>query len=146
MSRSPLEQLDNSPSLNVIAICDSEVNTLVLRIEELSLSSRTDYTPPVADAVLREHDVGDPVFEVQWPRYVAYSVRNESYTAWDDYEEFTGRRLRVYTKSRFLDYVRSATGPWGLSAEPKHWGVVCENHVVDVMSDVDPQVTLLRVK
>jgi hypothetical protein len=49
------------------------------------------------------------MFEVVWNRYVAYSVRNESFVAFDHSEVAHGSRFRVYSKSHFLDFVRSAT-------------------------------------
>lgn len=48
-------------------------------------------------------------FEVVWNKYVAYSVMNESFAAADEQERFTGNRIRLYSKSRFMDCVARAS-------------------------------------
>jgi hypothetical protein len=86
------------------------------------------------------------LFEITWESYVAYGIRNESFTVLDEYEEIEfGRLARVYSKSRFLDYVASATiatfdylGPF------RHIGLICLNHVVDVVSTSVPKIRELR--
>jgi hypothetical protein len=92
-----------------------------------------------------ESDPSCQLFELVWPRYVAYVVRNELYTAWDDTEEFEGRHFRVYRKSPFGDYVRRATFASDQYPGPlTHWGLVCENHLVDVIGWVPPVMRWLR--
>lgn len=56
-----------------------------------------------------EHIAGCRIFVVDWSHYVAYSVRNESYVATDEYEVFEGPNFVKYTKSRYLDFVEQAT-------------------------------------
>ena len=70
---------------------------------------------------------------------------NESYTYLDKEEEFEGRLACIYTKSRFLDYVRISTlasdeypGPF------KHYGFNCLNHIVDIVSADPPKIVELR--
>lgn len=58
---------------------------------------------------LIRHVAGCRIFTVEWPDYVAYSVRNESYVTTDEYEIFEGRNFVKYTKSRYLDFVKHAT-------------------------------------
>ena len=91
---------------------------------------------------------GCRLFELIWDSYVAYSVRNESFTVQDAYEEIeSGKLACVYSKSRFLDYVADATiasneypGPF------RHIGLNCLNHIVDVISTVTPVVRQLRAQ
>jgi hypothetical protein len=85
------------------------------------------------------------VYEVIFDQYIAYSVRNESYTHLDKEEEFEGRLACIYTKSRFLDYVSVSTfasddfpGPF------KHYGFNCLNHIVDIVSTSPPKIVELR--
>jgi hypothetical protein len=85
------------------------------------------------------------LFDVVWQSYVAYSVRNESFVGRDEYEISVGRRLRIYSKSRFLDFIGSATFATDEYPGPlQHIGVYCENHIVDVVSTKEPQVRLIR--
>jgi hypothetical protein len=51
-------------------------------------------------------------FELTWNYYVAYSVQNEEFSLPSEGEEIaSGRLLRVYRKSHFLDYLSKTT--WG---------------------------------
>ena len=68
-------------------------------------------------------------------------MRNESFTTQDDSEIFSGRLFRVYSDSKFLDFVKSGTiatkdypGPF------KHYGIVCLNHDLDVVSVQEPEI------
>ncbi len=85
------------------------------------------------------------VFELSWDRYIAYSVRNESFALPGVGEEIaSGRQLCVYAKSHFLDYLAKAT--WGDADHPgplMHIGILCLNHVVDVASIEPPKIRLL---
>jgi hypothetical protein len=82
------------------------------------------------------------IFEVVWKRYVAYSVRNESYAQNDEYNVSTGRRFHIYSKSRFLDFIGYATfASDGYPGPIQHVGIGCEDHFVDVVSTEEPTVT-----
>lgn len=83
-----------------------------------------------------------PIIQIDFEDYISYSVTNESFTIWDEYEEFDGNAFRVYSKSRFLDFVKIHTfasddypGPF------KHYGMVCMDHIVDVASTSPPIIT-----
>ena len=85
------------------------------------------------------------VFEISWKNYVAYSLINESFTVKDESQEFSGRLFRIYTKSHFLDYVSRATIACKEYPGPlQHIEVICECHVVDVVSTESPQVRQIR--
>lgn len=91
-----------------------------------------------------EHTQGCRVFEITWPSYIAYSVRNESYAQNGD-DEFDGRLFRLCSKSHFLDYLASATFATSDYPGPfRHWSIACLNHVIDVVSQVEPTL-LVRV-
>ena len=47
----------------------------------------------------------DSAWEVIFERYIAYSVRNESYVGANPEESWEGRLFRTYSKSEFLDYI-----------------------------------------
>ena len=135
---------------------EPQENTLRVVVEEARSGAPTDSKAaaaaaslPALDSILQgarviSHSEECRVFEVYWPSYIAYSVRNESYVANDKYEKSEGRLLVKYTKSRFLKYVEVGTfatceypGPFA------HWGVICSNHIIDVVSTKEPEVRVL---
>lgn len=72
-------------------------------------------------------------------------TRNESYTAWDDYEVRKGKYFIVFERSRLLDCMPKlvetelveAYFPQGW----KHYGIYCQNHIIDVIAAGEPRVT-----
>jgi hypothetical protein len=82
------------------------------------------------------------VFELYWKRYAAYLVTGEligsnARTEYDD-ECYTGRLLRVYSKSHFLDHGARDTG--GHLDSLQHYKLVCLNHLIDVAAYAPPDV------
>lgn len=86
------------------------------------------------------------LFELVWTSYIAYSVVNESFAMVDETEKIeSGRILRAYSQSKFLEYVKVATlasqdypGPYN------HLQLVCLNHVINVASTTIPEIRILR--
>lgn len=124
-------------------IYEPEENTLRL----LFSRSRTSETPEtitigeieIKDTYSIDVDETLPLLQMDFEWYIGYSIRNESYTSWDDYEEFEGKIYRIYSKSRYLDFIKVGTfasedypGPF------KHYGIACLNHIVDVVSVSEP--------
>jgi hypothetical protein len=84
-------------------------------------------------------------FEIVWKQYVAYSVLNESFASVDDQDRYEGTRFRVYSKSRFIDYISRASFACPEYPGPtQHHEVACEDHIVDVISTTMPAVHRLR--
>lgn len=130
------------------SIGEPEENSLQLEISEaMTLHDPEAEARPLIESLEHGLPLGSPikhvtgcrVFIVEWPNYVAYSVRNESYVTKDEYEIFEGRNFVKYTKSRYLDFVAQATFAGDRYPGPMtHWGVFCLNHIVDVVSCSEP--------
>ncbi len=129
---------------------EPQENTLRVVIEE----AKADGPPEdfevapgkmISGVVAVESDPSCQLFELVWPSYVAYSVCNESFTAWDDTEVFQGRHFRVYSKSHFRDYLARYTFASDKYPGPlQHWGLVCLRHLVDVVGCEEPVLRRLR--
>jgi len=81
-------------------------------------------------------------FELNWNRYVAYLVTEESVGSGgrDEEESYTGRLFRLYTQSHFLDHLSRDTG--GHTKRILHYKVICQNHLIDVASYDPPEILL----
>lgn len=76
--------------------------------------------------------------------YIAYAVLNESYASVDESEECTGKYFRVYSKSRFLDYLRAASfADVDYPGKSTHYEIACLDHIVEVVSVDEPEINLL---
>lgn len=95
----------------------------------------------IRDSYSLDIDTTLPLIQLDFEWYIAYSVINEGYTVMDDFEEFEGEVFRIYNKSRYLDFIKLGTissddypGPF------KHYGIVCLNHIIDIVSTTEPIV------
>lgn len=85
-------------------------------------------------------------YEIVFPDYIIYQVRNESFCSFDPEEVWSGRYLVVFEQSKFLDALPVFTdaqeledgtcypGPW------KHYGIYTQNQVIDVIAQVEPTI------
>jgi hypothetical protein len=88
---------------------------------------------------------GCRTFEIYWKRYAAYLVTEElvgsnAANGYDD-ESYTGRILRLYSKSHFLNHLAQDTG--GHIDPFQHYKLICLNHLIDVAAYAPPEVRLL---
>jgi hypothetical protein len=131
------------PSVNEIKIVLLEAKA-GSPIEADALESQSD---PVLRSILVgsrkiEHFPGCRRFELVWKSYIGYSVVNESYSHGEpDTSVAVGdrRRFAEYSSSHYLDYLAKASfasqdypGPY------RHWALYCQDHTIDIASQVDP--------
>jgi hypothetical protein len=91
-----------------------------------------------------EHLPGCSRFELVWETYVGYNIVNESYSNGEPETSIAvgeRRRFAEYSQSRYLDYLAKASfasadypGPY------RHWALYCEDHTIDIASQVDPVI------
>jgi hypothetical protein len=144
----PTDEINDCKSLFLAEIQETDYNSLKLVIVEgLPVGEPKSIT--VGDVVIPDCTSIEPTgqsraFELVWRRYVGYAVLNESYASVNDGEQYVGRRFRVYSKSRFLDYMTQATFASNEYPGPtQHYCVACEDHIVHVLA-VDPPLVTRR--
>ena len=134
-------------------ISEPEENSLRLVVEEAIADhtqniSTTDPASPFAEILKGASQVkaveGCRRFELQWRRYVAYLVTEESVGSGGNYEDevYTGKLFREYTKSHFLDLLARDTG--GHFEPILHYKLICQNHLIDVAAYGPLEVRLLE--
>lgn len=81
-------------------------------------------------------------YKIVFRDYVAWNVLNESYSQVDNEEVFEGNVFRVYTKSKYLEFIDKATVASDDYPGPlKHFEIVCLNHIVDIVTSNGPEVS-----
>ena len=131
------------PSVNELRIVLLEAKA-GLPIDAETLASESD---PVIRSILVgsrkiDHFPGCRRFELIWKSYIGYSVVNESYSNGEpDTSVAVGdrRNFAEYSSSHYLDYLAKASfasrdypGPY------RHWALYCQDHTIDIASQVDP--------
>jgi hypothetical protein len=140
------EEIRRCRYLDLERLEEPEANSLRIFVNEARVSGEPEdlviggVTIPGTGPIVTDKNCAR--FEFAWETYIAYSVCNESYTSANDYDRFEGDLFRVFSVSHFLDYIFGATfassdypGPF------RHYGLVCLNHIVDVISTEEPHIT-----
>jgi hypothetical protein len=140
----PTDEMDDCSSLFLAEIQETGHNSLKLVVAEgLPVGEPESITAGgvvIPNCTRIEATDQSRIFELVWMNYVGYTVLNESYASVNDEERYEGRRFRVYSKSRFLDYMSRATFACDEYPGPtRHYCVACEDHIVEILA-VDPPV------
>jgi hypothetical protein len=145
------EEIGSQRYLYLTNITEPEENSLRLVIEAAHTNGPEHpidpSLPSLGNATSIIADETTPAWEVVFHGYVAFVVFDESYAlpAHED-EVWSGANLfRTYSKSRFFDYVRSCSfadddHPGAL----RHYEIICLNHVVNIVTWYDPEITRIR--
>ena len=139
--------------LREISELDKRVfNSLRIVVEEAVINEAAVVVsdrPELANVLAGAHPIesieGCQKFELSWKHYLAYLVTEElvGSNAPNGYDEevYTGKILRVYAKSHFLDHMMRDTG--GHIGDVLHHKLICLDHLIDVASYDPPEVKVL---
>lgn len=76
--------------------------------------------------------------------YAAFLVTEECVGSCGHYDDevFEGNRLRIYSKSHFLEHLARDTGA---HTQPLiHYKIICENQLVDVAAENPPEIEIVQ--
>ena len=91
------------------------------------------------------YDKESMFLKVIFKQYSGYSIVNESFDNLGNDGDFTGKWLRVYTKSAFLNYINLVSFHNQISETPiLHYCFLCENHIISVASNTSPKIEKLH--
>jgi hypothetical protein len=147
-----LEEVNSAKYLYLRDLSEPRDNSLRLVVEEAvanvsGVVPELHVVPELAKilegASLIESTAGCRMFELYWKRYVAYLVTEECVGSCgsDQDELYTGRLLRQYSKSHFLDHLARNTG--GHIRPFQHYKLICLNHLIDVASEQPPEIRVI---
>jgi len=91
-----------------------------------------------------EANEGPDIFEFVWSKHFVYAVRSEHFCQMDQTEKWSGDIYRIFTESKFLDFISSAT--WANQDCPgpfRHYQVQSLYRIIDVAALQPPTVRLL---
>lgn len=142
---SGIEQLNSHTYLYLDSLWEEVDLELCILVDEAKVRGNT--SEGSAQASLYGAIVSDSTcqkYKITFKSYVAYSVRNESFTISDDEETFAGNLFREYSVSKFLDYVVSSTvAVEEIVGAYKHYQLVCSNHIIDVATAYEPSIEII---
>ena len=95
----------------------------------------------------RTFNIDLPMVQLEFESYISYSVIDECFSYSIDNSEISkGELFRLYTKSRYLDFIKIATNEREdlcPSENYIHYQFPCLNHTIDVISCEEPKVTVV---
>ncbi len=142
-------EINSSKFVFLREISDSERGTLRVVIEQAEADEESTFVDFGGTRISGVHRIRPTeeshAYSLVWDHYVIYAVSNESFAAAEASAIYSGRCLRVYTKSHFLDYRNVATiASTEYPGPMQHVGLLTETHVIDVISTVEPQILRLK--
>jgi len=147
MNYSELLQYKGDIYLN--SIFEPEDNTLIVDIDRCKVNGNVVEEKNEEDTSSSygsiDIDYTLPIIRLKFDWYIAYSVRNESFTVMDEYEAYKGRAFSLYSKSRYLDFIEVGTIADDIYPGPfKHYGINALNHIIDVVSTEPPSISVIQ--
>ena len=151
----PLEMLNLCHWLHLkelILTADAQLRLLVVEARSQSLttaqSAELDTDPllkkltSLARAIVVDTECRQ--FELIWPFYLAYQIRNESYYLPDKSAKANGQVYQEHASSAYLSYFKTASfADDDFPGPQRHFSIFCQDHVIDVLSTDAPVVRLL---
>lgn len=143
----------------LLSLNDGEDNELTLRIAPSLIGEQWEISESDEpnDALRRLLTESRPllvsegsVYEIAFDRYIIYQVGNESYCSGSPNDKYSGRFLRIYESSALLNRLREFTDAQVLEdgshypGKWTHYGIVTQNHIIDVVSLGEPNVNIFR--
>lgn len=147
-----VEELNSVHYLYLRELSEPRDNSLKLIVEEAVVNRSgivTADVPELVDILKNaspiESIAGCRTFELYWKHCVAYLVTEElvgsnARGGYDD-EAFTGKILRVYSQSHFLEHIARDSG--GHTESVQHYKLICLNHLIDVAAYTPPEIRKL---
>ena len=146
------DEINSAKSLFLLNIKEPRDNQVSITVQETTVSNEEEYIAvgdksigPAKRIIVNEKC---KKFRIFFNSYASYIVLNESFPMWYDYEEWTGKLIRIYTKSNFLDYIRKDTNADEfydyLNEKLKHFSINCENHVIHIATIEEPIIKILK--
>lgn len=142
------QQIDYAAYLFLNKLFEPRDNALVIVLEE-AIANRSKTGPTILPGGLELPGDSCPieptpecrVFTLSWKNYVSYCVTEEMHGSTGNYEteRSSGRLIRIYEQSNFLEFIAKNTGAH--FEDYWHIQIACQNHVIDIVASSTPQLT-----
>lgn len=86
-------------------------------------------------------------YKIIFEDYMLHLTRNESYTAWDEYDIRKGLHFIIFERSRLLDMLDTLilhTVDHSWPGIGRHFGIYTFEHIIDVISANDPIIKKIK--
>jgi hypothetical protein len=137
------EILNKSKNIFIDFICEPEENSLEFRmvIGKVLPKGKFGHNNGTESAQII-YDEDCEKYKIYFDTYIAYSVVNESYDNANENQRFEGDKIRIYSESSFLEYLKKDTiATKEYPGNFKHYAFISINHIINVVSIDEPRIT-----
>ncbi|MGO1059195.1 hypothetical protein ACTL32_08720 [Planococcus sp. FY231025] len=140
------ELLQHQGYIYLNTLFEPKDNSLIVDIDHCKpFGKAVAGTNPSSSYGVIEVDETLPILRLEFDWYIAYSVRDESFTVIEKYEVYEGSVFSLYSKSRYLDFINVSTIADEVHPGPfKHYGINALNHIIDVISMDPPKISYIH--
>lgn len=84
-------------------------------------------------------------FKIKFENYISYSIIDERFEKLIEKDKFYGNRLRIYSDSNFLNYIKAdMNATYNYPGDFKHYAFITLNHIINVASEKEPEIIKLK--
>jgi hypothetical protein len=134
----PLEQLNEHEYLSLLTMIESAPLGLTLVLDPGLIETEHEN----GFRTFFPHDEGEGFYEIVFNDYIAYLVRNESFTDAGT-PPTTRSNVETFHESTFLDFIRASTIQYPGQGQPSHYSFLCQEQIIDVASLEPPEVRIV---
>lgn len=143
ITKDVFEEMNKAYSFFLLKITEPINNQLVITLKE-STTSGAEESIAIGNGVidgLRNLSPNGPgkIYQILFNTYAAYNVSNESFSTGDGDDIGTGRLVKIFKKSLYMDFIRTVTTvEFVMESKLKHYQIICENHIIDIATLESP--------
>jgi hypothetical protein len=139
------KRLDNCKYLVVDSLFEPSQNRLAIQVTVGAAADMAETVQVSGREIgpVRKIDFDtSETYSISFGTYISYFVVNESYDR-GMVGEFSGNRIRRYSKSTFIDFCKQQNIYFKLwdDSDIIHFGIVTSNHLIHVLTTSEPEIT-----
>lgn len=127
-----------------LVLFTSEERVIDDETEDMPFNEGTEHAFSLRNVHPIRSDESCRKYKVTFKGFFVYQVVAEDCIEWSEEEEFTGKFVRIFTKSRYLNFIKEHLRVGWFSETPeteyKHYEFPCSNFIVDVAAANDPEI------
>jgi hypothetical protein len=116
--------------------------------DDMTFAKGTEHEFTLKDVRPIRTDESCRKYKITFNGFFVYQVVEEGSIEWSDKEIFTGKYVRVFTESRFLEFIKDNLCVAWFAEDPssayKHFEFPRSNFIVDVAAATNPEIELVE--
>lgn len=149
-----LDQINSHKYLFLEKLCEQENFSIFVIEGRVDYSKKENLNEILESAPSQEmfpiiSDQHCKRYKMIFKNYLTYLVRKETFTTWNNVDEFIGNKIRKYSISSFYEFAKiSSSIDYAMAfmdiEEYFHVQICCEDHIIDVITANDWEIEAIN--